>query len=1493
MEKRKIIIVDTSSSVENEARDEADSRMAISREELTGASGFLKKIWKFGIAQEYYRNKEIFKARQEITGGNGSGHIEAMMTTIERFGHEYDEVVHEGAGEKREVLGDDEASKEIKEEINGLIKNYVDNLIGEQQLEEAKNGIFARLKNAKKDSVDKGIMFADNILQIAQEVKMAVEHGEKLNSLDFDFEVVIGKAKNGVRTEAQFNAVDRITEKIVSSKIGSLVNETTIASAAALAYSSGALISKRLMNSKLAAWGTFGATTAVATAFAGMRESRRLEEERKQHARERAKGKNFTPNEAPKRKKLEEFRYDTLDANNLAGDLEAALVELEGLNGVVNESDKNIFYKVLNGLAEIDSRIEISDTQKIDLISFSSAEKVDSERLRLDIIRARAKVQLKKTSTAANDKSLLHGKDFDEIFEFAKKEKIDALVDGDRGMQKKDALFKAMKRKKIATSMAKTLAIGLTVGVVVQETGAFFDDGKEGLLETATARANSVSVPVTTNHYTVLEYLRRLATDDFPKTWQPGAMHKVLIDGHNVHLQKGVELVSVGDSYKLIHGETILADNIRFGTDGGLTKESLEILNNHHVDAGTFGIINESATQNLAVPGAEAHGLATHNVHRTLWYDNNTVSTFDKNELKLNWGGQHGTGVDNNGNYVFSIKDMAKNNSMHGKFSVDIQDAVKSGKLKMILSSSVATQNQVVEVPIDVDGNVSVNPDSEIGKMLFKTNANGHAEFLGKYAEVAEVVGDKNGVDQVRILATHIGHGVDQIKNAPVTIFAAPSEVIENEVDAPFFVPINSRLPLEAMKKSPIKERQEIKKTPINERPEIKKTLTKEQQDSFDKFANDFMREVQRLKKEEVDIEKENKYLKSRTAAEHTFFKVNNYNDLNTDNKEGADNKFLELTRLLWTEFTIHGDKIFNDKTGQWTIEKRADLDAYSCLKLLDLAGFDTKNFQYVAQGEKSESGLSLDTSNSQHGVISEDDGKRLIIDHHSEKSDRGTSAAKFVYEVLADMGLLERVEYLDKFVDFVTKCDNKNFSPAERKKILKNYSKNLYGLYYRMDVTEILELFKSLKFNPDNDLPEDYLRSHNYRHPVKGEQPLFSLSEHIKRQMKNGRESLKNLENNGLFVVDTGKDNYGKILIDLKKKSVKGRMYPRVDGENGSNQLEVFEHGYGGYLIWSPLENSFVLYTQKEMDRDLFSQGFNVRGCMWMKSSKDQQDLTITLDDILAKLSGNKDFVIDKALKSKIDVTVNAHGKNQKNVQTKTAPTTSQQPQAIDKLAKADVENALKKIRQNLGVNIQSDAVVNFDNNKDMIANLSNALNRIDRQKLTELIKSIAFWGKESKLNNDGNVIFLNNNLSADEMVNNLTSLVAMAESRQSEVTLEKKQKSNFYNNLFVKEVYTTQPEVFANLERQMDEQKVSLEAQINLLEVFAKVKLDDRFVNKLKKAKFTFEIRAQSKFSDYIGSISKVGNNEIEIDLGVDGIDDFDVSALVDDFKITLLEL
>lgn len=215
------------------------------------------------------------------------------------------------------------------------------------------------------------------------------------------------------------------------------------------------------------------------------------------------------------------------------------------------------------------------------------------------------------------------------------------------------------------------------------------------------------------------------------------------------------------------------------------------------------------------------HSDSIHHIARDGWYDNNT-SEHDLNELNLKWGGE--SGFNSNGDYSLNVKDMVPGGSFHDGLSIDAQKAVSQGNLKMVFSLTDGTQNSVFEVPIDIHGNITVDPDSEIGKLFF-SNENGHAVFTGRFAEVVQTTGVRDGVEHVRTLATLVGHGNNVIEDTVKTLVDTPME-------NPYFIPIITRKELgNATFKEKIEEKQPQKDKPSGEKYEKENVPKKEMSD--------------------------------------------------------------------------------------------------------------------------------------------------------------------------------------------------------------------------------------------------------------------------------------------------------------------------------------------------------------------------------------------------------------------------------------------------------------------------------------------------------------------------------------------------------------------------------------------------------------------------------------------------------------------------------------
>ncbi|TSA43748.1 hypothetical protein D4R49_02360 [bacterium] len=722
-EKLRAVIVNMDQLADQAARDAAERSLTASAESMKGVPGFFKRIWTQTLAREYYRQKHVSQAREtihesqnihaaELEHPTGKEEHEATVQTIvERFTQDYEETLHKG--ETRGVINREGADGlNIKGEIISLMKDYATGKIGDDDFNEAKKQILHTV-NRVEGSDKNDSMYADNLLEIARQVKSAVNQKEALEALDSDLEIVLGSARDSIQTEAKYNVVDKAIEFAKKTPLGVLVNESTLASGIAIAAGVMTGVSKRLASSRLAAWGTFGATAALTGGIIGYAENKRTKEDRAQHQRETAQGRTYERDKSPRREEMEKFTHEMREASQLSSAIrEATSPEAK-----------------LSAIADAEARIRLMDRENIDLLSYSDPVKVEQERLDLDLARAQAKAELRKMPTT--------GGNFDEELKKLVDIRMQGLTQGEGGIEERDRLFNKMKNKRVASAAAKGVLIGLTVGTAAQEATAFFNDDQTGLVEHLVKGGNGGGVsndPVV--HTTWMEGLRRFA----------------------------------------------------MGEDGG---------------PGTPAVTEHINTTATASEYLEHHKLGTH-ISRDGWYDNDTPKpVFDKNELKLWWGGEKNTGIDASGNYVFSARHMVPEGSYHGGLSANAQELMKEGKLKMLLSLSQGTQAHPIELPINADGTVTIDPKSEIGKLFFAEKG-GKATFLGRFAEVAQLTGAKDGTDHVRILATHIGKGVDELTDVITKEIppVAPSYFL---IDPPPFIPIYGRTPLEPVngKKGP------------------------------------------------------------------------------------------------------------------------------------------------------------------------------------------------------------------------------------------------------------------------------------------------------------------------------------------------------------------------------------------------------------------------------------------------------------------------------------------------------------------------------------------------------------------------------------------------------------------------------------------------------------------------------------------------------------------
>ncbi len=810
-EKRKIVLVDTEHVAESEARDFADMSTTAEKSTLKGFKGFFKKMWKHNIAREYYHQKEIVKARKSIYEKENvfanqeidkNAHKEAMDAIVERFESEYEDMIDREAGESKDKLPEGHETNALKSGLQYLIRRYASGEISEGSFEEEKKRQLAFFREAFPKALPSAKMFADNIFEIAKESRQAVEHGMSIDELDLDFDIVLGKAKSALRTEANFTVVDKAIDKIKRVPIlGHLFNETTVA----LVASSFLFTSKKILSSKVASLITFGGSAVVASSFAGMIENMRVKAERRQHLRERAKGMTFEAG-AERREEMEKTQYDMVNAKATIDQLTSLLASIKS-EGAGNESERALQDKVNEMLAELsdlEARIKIGNEKKIDLIAYSNITEVEKEKKDLLTIRAEAKVELRRLLALYPSLRTPTGQHFDAYLTSQIEAEIRGLKGGEAGIEAKDKLFRKMKRKKVGAMMGKTFIAGLLIGTAAQEIGAAVSSEQQGLVDSIIGKEDVVGHSA---HMTPLGGAAQEVRDLFTGHHMHMSMdnaHTFDLNGAHMNLPEGVDMVANPDgTVDILRDGAPFAEDVplSFDADGSLTQASIDALRGHGIDASfeQLTVINGTEITESPSEYIDHHPDATQNADRTLWYDNDTPKpVFDQNELKLWWGAPGNDGIDADGNYVFNVEHMTSGGSFHDSLSVDAQKLLAEGKLKMQFSLSSETQDHVFQVPIDTNGNAIIDPDSEIGKLFFE-NSNGHAVFLGRYAEVVQSMGTVNGVEQVHVLATHVGHGLDSVKDtipgpAGVNTIGVP---VDYDIYPPPFIPVVGRRPLE------------------------------------------------------------------------------------------------------------------------------------------------------------------------------------------------------------------------------------------------------------------------------------------------------------------------------------------------------------------------------------------------------------------------------------------------------------------------------------------------------------------------------------------------------------------------------------------------------------------------------------------------------------------------------------------------------------------------
>ncbi len=881
----KIVIAGLDKNVRNEAARTAND---VLKDKTSGGGNFLsflrnikdrqfteagRDIRSFGrrlrygtLGQEYYQNKYRQEKEKEIVerGDFKDRYGEDYESQITmRFAHEFDDLVHTEAGERRTKLDfetnpdgtTNEKGVKLKENLFGLIKEATlggfddeSGNLNEESFNEEKKRVITESANdgLTEDYIGASMLWADNILQIVNHSRAAIlsqnitDEAEKTAAIENMFEntdIILGEARLGARGEVKKTAAERISEKL--SKCDWL-NEETVATSAAVALTAASFAVKRGASRLAASIAVPGVTGGV---WAAKREYVKLDEERTDIARKMATGEVDMQSLSGRTAELAKTVYETRSASELKDQISV----LYNDDGELRIDDADHFKEAISIIAEIQARNRLSDQKDINLISYSSVEMVEKERFELDLALAKSKTDIQKLLSSSSDTELKAFGLGDETIAELKKPDANILnvimepqIEGAQGVMEaaierlqigeeandeesinaRDRLFNKMRRSEVMKAFLKGTAIGSFLGLFAQEVVTSVE---------AAAGESTSSLLIENQGATKESWLRSVldhgngALDhgNYEYVANANPENTILVnDETKIVLPDGFTIEPSADGTEaILSGNGVNIEHLKLTSQGTLTDESLNQL--HEAGFSTevsANQISEDVDRQVAGESArdfiDNHSDEAVTVKRDFWYDNDTTSIYEGSELDL-----QDPVIQSDGSINISISGIKESGTHAGNYA-ELKELAKNGELKIALSLSKGTQSEVFLFNVDENGNAIIPSDSPCTD-LFNKGENGQLSFDGQYTEVVQVHGiDENGITHISPFATNIGSNLNSFDdtvtdkvtyNSTTYTLNLTENVPGTEVEAktiiPSALPLNTRRGLEytdANKATPI-----------------------------------------------------------------------------------------------------------------------------------------------------------------------------------------------------------------------------------------------------------------------------------------------------------------------------------------------------------------------------------------------------------------------------------------------------------------------------------------------------------------------------------------------------------------------------------------------------------------------------------------------------------------------------------------------------------------
>ena len=746
--------------------------------------------WKHRAAEGHYRQKFIAEEKESILsqqqhagllGQGGRAKLNLHRTEkdgekwqaendaefkalIERFQDDLLMNADSKTGEKKKALSPEQ--KEYSDKINQLMNDYINPSAGpdnsaiwmtDEQFEIRKDNVLADLRQNHPEYFDGSKLSIDDFLETAKEYRKVREHTEGLARVDNQFEVDLGIARAAIKNKVHLEGFDRFVEKIQETPVlGRFLTPTVVGSLASF----GAYFAKKPAY-------IFGLAFGGGMIVGAARKHKEVNADMMMHRTERAMGiqmDQFKGKGNAHRHALEKFTYDMRNVTDIKSEMDTAAGKFDLEKNEANTK------ALIEQIADIEARMTLDEKEHLDLIQYEGVTQL--ERGRLDLMRSLAEAKVLLGSEHNQEIQQVIGQ---RISEMQQDIKVKNTKLGDyRGIEiGKAAVFGGVAA---VTFGALTQYGAAKVGDWLHMDRFFRPDGKstaiEKFLHIGRARGQEVAQQLKPNLDAV-----------------PG------IDAARAHLPVGTHLQSEGGGlFALVadRGGKVLSDHIKFGAEGHIIARGHD-----YVPLAIDSRLDPNGTHRVGILDdvrQRFHDQLS-KIKRADWYRNAKVNISDENELKLRFGGEHGSGYDAQNNVVFDMTHFKEGKSWiqegpnMGKRAQHIAEGIKNGSIKDFFIPDKGHSSDVIELKANSHGQTIPNealnhyaikgPD---GKPILPGLVTvSERQPNGTYIDIATYVGKgSNSIESHNVITTFSPKSSDTDWLTPPLVFKFPRKPQED-----------------------------------------------------------------------------------------------------------------------------------------------------------------------------------------------------------------------------------------------------------------------------------------------------------------------------------------------------------------------------------------------------------------------------------------------------------------------------------------------------------------------------------------------------------------------------------------------------------------------------------------------------------------------------------------------------------------------------------------